>query len=56
MPKKNTKAQRSNELDGPEFFAAIDLIEKVPWAILESSVAAPDTTTVEGVRSAVSAQ
>ena len=28
MPKKNTKAQRSNELDGPEFFAAIDLIEK----------------------------
>ena len=28
MPKKNTKAQKSNELDGAEFFAAIGLIEK----------------------------
>ena len=29
MPKKNAKAQqKSNELDGAEFFAAIDLIEK----------------------------
>ena len=28
MPKKNSKAQKSNELDGAEFFAAIDLIEK----------------------------
>ena len=28
MPKKNAKAQKSNELDGAEFFAAIGLIEK----------------------------
>ena len=28
MPKKNAKAQKSNELDGAEFFAAINLIEK----------------------------
>ena len=28
MPKKNAKAQKTNELDGREFFAAIDLIEK----------------------------
>ena len=28
MPKKNSKAQKSNELDGAEFFAAIELIEK----------------------------
>ncbi len=28
MPKKNTKAQKSNELDGAEFFAAIAMIEK----------------------------
>ena len=28
MPKKNAKAQKSNELDGKEFFAAINLIEK----------------------------
>ena len=28
MAKKNTKAQKTNELDGPEFFAAIGLIEK----------------------------
>ena len=28
MPKKNAKAQKSNELDGTEFFAAIGLIEK----------------------------
>jgi len=28
MPKKNQKVQKSNELDAPEFFAAIDLIEK----------------------------
>ena len=28
MPKKNTKAQKSNEPDGAEFFAAIGLIEK----------------------------
>ena len=28
MPKKNAKAQKTNELDGAEFFAAIDLIEK----------------------------
>ena len=28
MPKKNAKAQKTNELDGTEFFAAIDLIEK----------------------------
>ena len=28
MPKKNTKAQKTNELDGKEFFAAINLIEK----------------------------
>ena len=28
MPKKNSKAQKTNELDGAEFFAAIDLIEK----------------------------
>ncbi len=28
MAKKNTKTQKSNELDGKEFFAAIDLIEK----------------------------
>ena len=28
MPKKNAKAQKTNELDGVEFFAAIDLIEK----------------------------
>jgi len=28
MAKKNTKAQKSNELDGAEFFAAISLIEK----------------------------
>ena len=28
MPKKNAKAQKTNELDGAEFFAAINLIEK----------------------------
>ena len=28
MPKKNAKVQKSNELDGAEFFAAINLIEK----------------------------
>ena len=28
MPKKNAKVQKTNELDGREFFAAIDLIEK----------------------------
>ena len=28
MPKKNAKAQKSNELDGAEFFTAISLIEK----------------------------
>ena len=28
MPRKNQKAQKSNELDTAEFFAAIDLIEK----------------------------
>ena len=28
MPKKNAKAQKTNELDGKEFFAAINLIEK----------------------------
>jgi len=28
MPKKNQKVQKSNELDAPEFFTAIDLIEK----------------------------
>lgn len=28
MPKRNAKPQKSNELDGKEFFAAIDLIEK----------------------------
>lgn len=28
MPKKNSKAQKSNELDGAEFFTAISLIEK----------------------------
>ena len=28
MAKKNTKAQKSNELDGKEFFAAIDMIER----------------------------
>ena len=28
MPKKNQKAQKTNELDAPEFFTAIELIEK----------------------------
>ncbi len=28
MPKRNAKAQKSNELDAPEFFAAINMIEK----------------------------
>ena len=28
MPKKNAKAQKSNELDGAEFFAAINLDRK----------------------------
>ena len=28
MAKRNTKAQKSNELDGKEFFAAIDMIER----------------------------
>ena len=28
MPKKNAKVQKTNELDGAEFFAAINLIEK----------------------------
>ena len=28
MPKKNQKVQKSNELDGPEFFAAVEMIEK----------------------------
>jgi len=28
MPKRNAKQQKSNELDAPEFFLAIDLIEK----------------------------
>lgn len=28
MPKKNAKVQKSNELDGKEFFIAIDMIEK----------------------------
>ena len=28
MPKRNAKTQKSNELDAPEFFAAIGLIEK----------------------------
>ena len=33
MPKKNAKAQKTNELDGAEFFAAIDLIEKEKGSI-----------------------
>ena len=28
MPRKNAKPQKSNELDGKEFFTAIDMIEK----------------------------
>ena len=28
MAKRNAKAQKSNELDGKEFFAAIDMIEQ----------------------------
>ena len=28
MPRKNAKAQKSNELDGAEFFTAIGLIEQ----------------------------
>ena len=28
MARKNAKVQKSNELDGAEFFTAIDLIEK----------------------------
>ena len=28
MAKRNAKAQKSNELDGKEFFAAIDMIER----------------------------
>ena len=33
MPRKNQKAQKSNELDTAEFFAAIDLIEKEKGSI-----------------------
>ena len=44
MPKKNAKAQKSNELDGAEFFAAINLIEKekgIPKAYMLEKITRP---------------